>query len=178
MKNENASKRIGILSPSEIAYRRFLPALKNVAGATLIGVGMNTPDERYGSNLPDTSEIAFMLENEKEKASKMISEYGGNLFSSYEEIISSPDIDAIYIPLPPALHYKWSREVLKHGKHVLVEKPSTTSYKETNDLVEIAENSGLGLHENYMFIFHNQLRAIDSIVKSGEIGFSSGCAFM
>lgn len=161
---------IGIMCPSEIAYRRFLPALKAINNATLVGVGVNTPEERYGSILPNNSEIASMLDVEKEKARKMIAEYGGRLFDSYESIIFSPDIDAMYIPLPPALHHKWAKYALDHGKHVLVEKPSTTSFNDTADLAETAKKNDLALHENYMFIFHNQLDAIEEIIRSGEIG--------
>lgn len=161
---------IGILCPSEIAYRRFLPALKKIDNIVLVGVGINTPEERYGKKLPESHEIKKMLEGETEKAKKMISEYGGELFNSYEEILSSPRIDAIYIPLPPALHHYYADRALKNGKHVLVEKPSTTSFKDTNDLVVCARERRLALHENYMFVFHNQLDAIESVINSGEIG--------
>lgn len=162
--------RFGILCPSEIAYRRFLPALSSVDSADLVGVGVNSPQERYGSLLPRDEEISNMLETEREKANRMVSEYGGRLFGSYEEIIISSDIDAIYIPLPPALHFKWAKKALEHGKHVLVEKPSTISLRDSKELAELACKNNLALNENYMFIFHNQLDAIEKIVKSGEIG--------
>ncbi len=161
---------IGILCPSEIAYRRFLPALKTIEGVSLVGIGVNSPEERYGTNLPEQLEIESMLKGEIEKANKIISEYGGRLFESYGSIISSPDIDSIYIPLPPALHHKWSRKALESGKHVLVEKPSTTLLGDTDNLITIARDNSLALHENYMFIFHNQLDAIEDIINSGEIG--------
>ena len=162
--------RIAVLCPSEIAYRRFLPALKNVSDVTLVGVGVNSPEERYGNHLQNQQEIERMLRLEKEKANNMISEYGGCMFESYEKTICSPEVEALYIPLPPALHYKWAKLALKNGKHVLVEKPSTTTYKDTCDLVEASRERGLALHENYMFIFHNQLNAIETIINSGEIG--------
>ena len=162
--------RIGILCPSEIAYRRFLPALRIVDNAVLVGVGVNTPKERYGSTLPGEAAVLAMLAAEREKANNMVSEYNGRLFDSYEEIISSPEIEAIYIPLPPALHYKWAKKALENGKHVLIEKPSTIFFADTKELIEIANKNALALHENYMFVFHNQLDAIEDIVKSGEIG--------
>lgn len=161
---------IGILCPSEIAYRRFLPSLNLVENTNFVGVGVNSPEERYGILLPDKVEISKMMKIENQKANKMVSEYGGRVFSSYEEIVSSPEIEAMYIPLPPALHHKWAKKALINEKHVLVEKPSTTSLIETNNLVEIANEKSLGLHENYMFLFHNQLDEIESIVQSGEIG--------
>lgn len=162
--------KIGIICPSEIAYRRFLPALRQIRGAELAGVGVNSPEERYGASLPGEEEVSRMLKEETEKAEKMVSEYGGRLFSSYEEVISSPETEAVYLPLPPALHYQWAKRALEKGKHVLVEKPSTVSLADTADLVRTAEKGGLALHENYMFVFHDQLRAIRSLVESGEIG--------
>ncbi|SDB26487.1 Oxidoreductase family, NAD-binding Rossmann fold [Ruminococcaceae bacterium FB2012] len=162
--------RIGILCPSEIAYRRFLPAVKTVENVELIGVGVNSPEERYGALLPDASTIDAMLMSETSKAQKMISEYGGELFFGYEDIISSPKVDAVYIPLPPALHHKWAKKALEYRKHVLVEKPATISFNDTDDLVKIADTNKLALHENYMFMFHNQLDEIESVINRGEIG--------
>lgn len=161
---------IGIICPSEIAYRRFLPALERIEDAVFVGVGVNTPRERYGSDLPSNSAITSMLDAEKEKAGIMVSEYGGRLFDSYESIISSPDIDSVYVPLPPALHHKWAKCALEQGKHVLVEKPSTTSLHDTSDLLKTAGENDRALHENYMFMFHEQLDAIETVIKSGEIG--------
>ncbi len=161
---------ISILCPSEIAYRRFLPALKTIDECHYVGLAINSPSERYGSCLPSATEINSMIQDEEEKARKMIDGYGGKLFHSYSDIIHSQETDAVYIPLPPALHYKWAKEALKSGKHVLVEKPSTILYSDTDELVRIARSNNLALHENYMFIFHDQLSAIESVIQSGEIG--------
>ena len=161
---------IGIICPSEIALRRFMPALQKCEDITLAGIGVFTKEERFGSeNISDT-EFQESLKIEKAKAQVFIDQYGGKIFEGYGEVVTSPKIDAVYIPLPPALHFTWAKKALENGKHVLVEKPSTTSAEETKKLVEIAAQKHMALHENYMFTFHNQLDAIDKIVKSGEIG--------
>lgn len=162
--------KIAVLCPSEIAIRRFMPALQNVSGFDYIGVGINSAIERYESNLPETSVIDNMLRTEQEKAEVFLKNYGGKIFQSYEELIKSDEIESVYIPLPPALHFKWAKMALENGKHVLVEKPATISAMDTKELVNIARKNGLALHENYMFAFHAQLDAIDEIIKSGEIG--------
>ena len=147
-----------------------MPALQQCNELDFTGIGVYTKEERFGSL--DVSDEIFQasLQKEIEKAKVFLDQYGGKLYHGYEEIATSPDIDALYIPLPPALHFKWAKIALEHGKHVLVEKPSTTSASDTSELVRIAADQNLALHENYMFAFHQQLDAIEDIIKSGEIG--------
>lgn len=140
--------RLGIIGTSEIAYRRFLPALKKCKEIEYVGVASRTI----------------------EKTKSFIAEYGGKGYSSYEELIEDSSIDAIYIPLPPALHYKWAKAALESGKHVMLEKPFTTSLEDTQNLINIAKSKNLVLHENYMFQYHSQIDDIKEIVNSGKIG--------
>ncbi len=162
--------KIGIICPSEIALRRFMPALQQCSEFTFIGLGVFSKEERYGDQDVSEEEFQKVLTTEKEKAQVFVDQFGGRIFNSYTEVVTSPDIDAVYIPLPPALHYRWAKLALENGKHVLVEKPSTTSAAESRKLVKIARERGLALHENYMFAFHEQLDAVDEIIQSGEIG--------
>jgi len=155
--------RIGIICPSEIALRRFLPALCNLTDFKFIGIAVADRSEWEDAN----DEI---INKEKEKANTFIEQYGGRLFESYTSIIKSVEIDAIYLPLPPALHYKWAKLALLSDKHVLVEKPATTSYNKTNELVSIAKKKNRAIHENYMFIYHTQLTVINDIIENREIG--------
>lgn len=161
--------RIGVICPSEIAYRRFMPALKQIKEFDFIGIATYSSIERFGHKDLNEEEI-IQLNNEKCKATKFIDEYGGKLFSSYEEIVSSEEIEALYIPLPPALHYRWAKQALENGKHVLVEKPSTINCKQTEELVNIARKNNVALHENYMFVFHKQIEQIKRMVEDKQIG--------
>ena len=156
-------KRIGIICPSEIAFRRFLPALKEAGCFEYAGVAIASKEEFVGA----TDEI---LAKERAKAQTFVDSYGGKIYEGYNTLIHSDDVDAIYLPLPPGLHYQWAKEALSAGKHILCEKPCTTALATTEDLMNDAEAKGLAAHENYMFAFHDQLKAVDDIVKSGEIG--------
>ena len=155
--------RIGIICPSEIAFRRFLPALKGLVSFKFVGVAVADRSEWEGADNDS-------INTEREKAETFVKEYGGKVFGSYKSISESSEIDAIYLPLPPALHYKWAKYALLSGKHILVEKPFTTAFNDSKDLISIANSSGLAVHENYMFVFHNQLKAVDEIINNGEIG--------
>ena len=164
--------RIGIICPSEIAFRRFLPSLQQAESFQYVGVAFASPSEWFGEQLAYVKQDAIerVQTSEKEKTRKFVETYGGVIFEGYATLISSDEIDAVYIPLPPALHFKWTEIALLNGKHVFVEKPSTTCLADTQRLVSLAKEKGLALHEDYMFVYHNQIETINNIVRSGEIG--------
>ncbi len=140
--------RLGILGTADIAFRRFLPALEKSGEFEYAGIATRTPEKA----------VAF-----KEK-------FGGTIYSSYDELISDKSIDAVYIPLPPALHYEWGKKALESGKHVLMEKPFTTSLEEAETLLKLANTYNLTVHENYMFIYHGQLKYIKEKIAEDLLG--------
>ena len=158
--------KIGIICPSEIAFRRFMPAIQKLDCAEYIGVAHANAQEWFDDRTPDVS----VIENEIKKAQSFAETYGGKVYDSYESLLSSPDVDAVYLPLPPALHFRWAKEAFEHGKHIFVEKPSTTSAADTQALLDLAAEKSLAVHENYMFAFHKQISEIQNIINSGKIG--------
>lgn len=140
--------RIGILGAADIAYNKFLPSLNTIEGAVCTGIASNSP----------------------QKLNRFVESFGLKVYGSYEELINSADVDCVYIPLPPAFHYKWAKQVLLAGKHVFLEKPFTMSYDEAEELVGLARERGLAIQENYMFQYHAQLKAVMDIMNSGQLG--------
>lgn len=161
--------RIGIICPSEIAYRRFLPALKETTEFSYAGVAVASKEEWFQEEVSE-EKAAAVLGKELEKAEEFQKNYGGEIFDGYETMLASQQIDAVYLPLPPALHYQWAKKALSYGKHVFMEKPFATCRKDAMDLIATAKEKDLALHENYMFAFHDQLSAIREEIKGGSIG--------
>lgn len=141
--------RLGILGCSEIAFRRFMPAVMEIDGIEVVAVA-----EEY----------------DQSKLDPFCKEYNLEGMDSFEKLIQREDIDSVYVPQPPALHYQWANLALLEGKHVLIEKPSTIQYADSQKLVQLAEEKKLALHENYMFQYHSQIRQIKNIVSQGTIG--------
>ena len=131
--------RFVIIGASEIAYRRFMPAL------------MKDPRFKY---------VGVAIEREQDilKAQAFKNEYGGEIIDGYSNAINRNDVDAVYVPQPPALHYKFGLEVLNAKKHLFMEKPFTTSLEETMQLIELGKRFNLAINENYMFRFHKQIK--------------------
>lgn len=164
--------KIGIICPSEIAFRRFLPALSLSSNYEYVGVAVADAKEWFGEDFQnvDASRRDAVRNGEMEKAENFRQNFGGKIFSSYMELISSDEIDAVYLPLPPALHFQWAKKALEFGKHIFVEKPSTIDRSNTEELLTCAKEKGLAVHENYMFVFHDQLSEIKKVAESGVLG--------
>ena len=140
--------KIGILGTADIAFRRFLPALQKCPEITYAGVASRT----------------------SEKTERFTAAYGGIGYPSYEALLADESIDAVYVPLPPALHFGWGKKVLESGKHLFMEKPFTTNAEDTKTLLSLAEEKGLAVHENYMFLYHSQLQKIKELIADGTLG--------
>lgn len=160
---------IGIICPSEIAFRRFLPSLQKVKEFSFAGVAIASPEE-WAGNGKVTAETKAIIQRERQKAQSFVDNYGGTIYDGYQRLIESPNIDVVYLPLPPALHFKWAKQVLESGKHAYVEKPFTTNLKDTQTLLSIAKEKKLAVHENYMFVYHQQLQAVQNLIAQGKIG--------
>jgi predicted dehydrogenase len=93
---------------------------------------------------------------------------------SYEAVITDPEIDAVYIPLPNSLHAEWTLRALRAGKHVLCEKPFTANANEAEEVKAAAdlaaERDGLVVMEAFHYRYHPLAKRMAEIVDDGELG--------
>src|SRR5205085_1647500 len=76
----------------------------------------------------------------------------------------------VVVATPVATHYPFVKAALQAGKHVLVEKPFTTSMSEAEELIRLAETNRLTLMVDHTFVYTGAVRKIKEIVESGEFG--------
>jgi len=91
-------------------------------------------------------------------------------YGSYEELLADPAVEAIYNPLPNTMHCEWSIRALEAGKHVLCEKPMSSSIAEVEQAIAVAERTGLHLTEAFMYRHHPQAKRLAALVAEGAIG--------
>lgn len=91
-------------------------------------------------------------------------------FGSYEAMLASDKIDAVYISLPNSLHAEWTVRALEAGKHVLCEKPFATTLQDVDRMIAAAHRSGLVLMEAFMYRHHAQTHLVGEWVRSGRLG--------
>ncbi len=89
---------------------------------------------------------------------------------SYQAVIDDPDIDVIYLPLPPNLHLEWVEKAAKAGKHILVEKPVAVSISAAREMVAAARDYKVHLMDGVMWVHHPRTQMMKSVAESGELG--------
>src|SRR5690349_4128452 len=74
-----------------------------------------------------------------EKTRRVADEFGvEKVASDWKKLLQDPNLDAVHICTPNSLHHAMAKTALENGKHVVCEKPLTTSVEEAKDLVELA----------------------------------------
>lgn len=139
----------GLIGCGDISNKRAAPAIKSQAQSRLLGVMSPYPSE---------------LKTFKEKHDVPRG------YLSVEEILKDDDISAIYIATPIFLHYEIALKALKHGKHVLVEKPMAMANKECEELIAEARKNNVKLGVSYYRRFFPKLQDVKRIIHEGVIG--------
>nr|BAZ95829.1 oxidereductase, NAD binding domain cpaG [Curvularia pallescens] len=91
---------------------------------------------------------------------------------TYEDILADPNIDAVFIPLPNGLHYEWSVKAIRAGKHVLVEKPSTSTSTEAEilfNLPELSQPNAPVLLEAFHNRFHPAVQKFMTFISAPDV---------
>ncbi|MGH9831012.1 MAG: Gfo/Idh/MocA family protein, partial [Blastocatellia bacterium] len=106
-----------------------------------------------------------------QKAEAFAARYGIQRgFGSYEALLECMDIDAVYIALPPALHYDWTRRAIEAGKHVLCEKPLAENALLAQELTLFARRHDRVFVEAMQIRYLDSLRRQRELVAGGEFG--------
>ncbi|MFB9758717.1 Gfo/Idh/MocA family protein [Ectobacillus funiculus] len=140
--------RWGILSTAHVAQDELLPAFTDASNTEVVAIA---------SSNNKVYEIASKFKIPK-------------IYGTYEELLDDSDIDAVYIPLPNALHSTWVKKAAEKGKHVLCEKPAALTVIEAKEMIEVCKKNSVMFMEGYMYQFHPQHKRVKEIIASGEIG--------
>lgn len=104
------------------------------------------------------------------EAKRRFGEEPGVRMMGYEDLLADPEVDAIYIPLPNAMHAEWAIRAAAARKPVLCEKPLGLDAAEVRKMFAAFARAGVPLMESFMYRFHPQHRRVREIIDSGAIG--------
>ena len=141
--------RWGVLGAASIAVRRVIPGMKHCELCEITGIA-----SRDLSRAQDAAKNLGVA----------------RAYGSYEEMLSDPEIDVVYNPLPNHLHVPWTIKAAEAGKHVLCEKPLSMDAAEGEQLLAVRDRTGVKIGEAFMVATTPQWVRLREIVRSGEIG--------
>lgn len=139
----------GVLGCSGFARRRSIPAMLQSASTNLLAVASRTLEKA------ETFRNEFSL---------------AQCYGSYNELLDAPDIDAVHIPLPNALHAEWTLKALEKGKHVLCEKSFSDNVAITEQVGSMVKRTGLKFMEAFVWRMHPQHLTARRLIDQGVIG--------
>lgn len=91
-------------------------------------------------------------------------------YGSYEEMLSDPEVELVYVASPHSHHYEHAKMCLEHGKHVLLEKSFTVNASQAEELIQLAEQKKLLLAEAIWTRYMPSRKLINDLIAEGTIG--------
>src|SRR5919107_6423666 len=140
--------RVGILGAARIAELAIVKPARET-GTRLVVIGAR--DRRRAE--------AFARQHGVERA-----------VDSYPEVLADPKVEAVYNPLPNALHGPWNLAAARAGKHVLSENPFASTAEEAGDVRAAARDTGVTVVEGFHYLFHPVMQRLFALLDDGELG--------
>jgi predicted dehydrogenase len=144
--------KVAMIGPGGIAHRKLLPALAKT----------------------DKLQLWSVLSRSKERAQKSADEYGAAsptpAYDNLDALLADPDLDAVIIATPDKLHAEQTIAAAKAGKHVLCEKPMTTTVADAEAMVAACRDANVKLGIAYHLRWHAGLRPLHADVTGGALG--------
>lgn len=142
--------RWGVLSTAKIGIEKVIPAIQQADNCDVVAIASRTAEK--------AKKAAQQLEIPE-------------AYGSYDDLLASSSVDAVYNPLPNHLHVPRTLDALKAGKHVLCEKPIALDAREARQLIDASQkHPNLKVMEAFMYRFHPQWIRAKSMVDNREIG--------
>lgn len=116
------------------------------------------------------SELVLVASRDFAKAQAQATVLGCQAAPSYEALVSSPQIDAVYIPLPIGLHKEWCLKAIAQGKHVICEKSLAPDLPSVLEVTEAARRANVLVVENFMCLFHSQHQEVLRALRERRLG--------
>lgn len=141
--------RFGIVSTAKVAEELVVPAIQDAKNCVVAAVASRDGDrarvfaERFG--IP-------------------------HAFDSYDAMLASDVIDAVYIPLPTSHHVGWSIKAADAGKHVLCEKPIALKADEIDAIIEARDRNAVVVSEAFMVTYTPVWRTVRTLLAEGAVG--------
>ncbi len=139
----------GVLGYARIAKNWVIPAIENSKNSTFYAIAAKD-SERF---------------NECKERYRNVKTY-----NNYEDLLSDPEVQAVYIPLPNGLHKEWVIKAARKGKHILCEKPISLNSSQCTEMIEECKRNGVKLMEAFMYRYTHRTKKVMELLSDNAIG--------
>jgi D-xylose 1-dehydrogenase (NADP+, D-xylono-1,5-lactone-forming) len=149
METEKRKIKWGVLGYARIARGSVIPAIQRSSNAEFYAVA-----SRDKAKLKECFESCSVPKS----------------YESYDELLNDPDVEAVYVPLPNALHKEWTIKAAQKGKHVLCEKPIALTAQECDEMIRVCKEHKVKLMEAFMYRYTHRIKKVQEVIASGVLG--------
>ncbi len=137
----------------------------------VIGTGFIGPAHIEALRRLGNVEVVALAECSKEVAKSKAEMLGiEKYYGDYKQLLKDQDIQSVHICSPNYLHYQMAKEALEAGKHTICEKPLAINVAEAEELVELANKTGLVNAVNFNIRYYPLMRQVKLMVEKGDVG--------
>lgn len=121
-------------------------------------------------HVPDCRLVA-VCDREELMARQLAERFGiDSCFTDFDRLLDEARPDVVHVTTPPQSHHGIARRCLEHGAHVYVEKPFTVDARQAEDLIALADTTGLRLTVGHDAQFSHATRRMRELVRRGYLG--------
>ncbi|MEO8426898.1 MAG: Gfo/Idh/MocA family oxidoreductase [Verrucomicrobiota bacterium] len=144
--------RWGILSTAQIARKNW-KAIRNTGNSTIVAVASRDVERSRRFIAGCQADVPL--------------ETTPRALGSYEELLASKDVDAVYIPLPTGLRKEWVLRAAEAGKHIVCEKPCATSVADLREMLDACRRHRVQFMDGVMFMHSRRLNCLREVLDDG-----------
>jgi predicted dehydrogenase len=137
----------------------------------VIGYGYWGPNIVRNLHGLDSTRVEMVCDMSPKALARVRKAYPGiKAVSDPNEVLRSPDVDAVAVITPVWTHFELAKKALENGKHVFIEKPFTSNGAQAEELIELAVRKNLKIMVDHTFLFTGAVRKIRELTESGALG--------
>ena len=143
----------------------------NFINIGVIGCGYWGPNLLRNFAENETAQLRWICDLDEDRLVSMSRRYPmARTTTDYRELVADPEVDAVAVVTPVATHFAIAQDLLRAGKHVLLEKPLAATVSESEELIELAEQNKRTLMVDHTFVYTGAVRKMKELLNQGELG--------
>jgi predicted dehydrogenase len=136
----------------------------------MVGCGEIAMENLKGIQDSGNSKITIAMDTNKNLAKSLAEQAQIKWTTDYEEVLTTPEVDAVFICTPHYLHASQGIKAAKAGKHVIVEKPMAITLKEAENLIQVCNTHQVKLTVPYVLRYEENILKVKQFIQMGAIG--------